>query len=112
MDFREKLALGHSKLFTHEVANEILNHPEKINDLIQIFIEGPVQFTQRAAWVISVIAEVNKDASFKRHEQGWVDEIISNLDELVERVKLAKNKKEVVVVKQTGLHMATQIVQY
>jgi hypothetical protein len=57
MNFREKLALGHSKLFTNETAKEIVSHPKKMDDLIEIFVEGPVQFTQRAAWVISVVAE-------------------------------------------------------
>jgi urocanate hydratase len=35
------------------------------------------------AGVISVTAEINPKASYKRHEQGWVDEIISDLDQLV-----------------------------
>ena len=35
------------------------------------------------AGVISVTAEVNPAATWKRHEQGWVDEVISDLDELV-----------------------------
>ena len=39
------------------------------------------------AGVISVTAEINPKASFKRYEQGWVDEIISDLDELCKRVK-------------------------
>ncbi|MCB0410647.1 MAG: hypothetical protein KDD29_10540 [Flavobacteriales bacterium] len=57
MNFREKLALGHSKLFTNQIVNEINKHPEKMDELMQIFMEGPVQFTQRAAWAISVVAE-------------------------------------------------------
>lgn len=54
------------------------------------------------AGCISVIAEVNPKASHKRHEQGWVDEIIDNLDELVERVKKAKQGKEVVSIAYDG----------
>lgn len=57
MDFRKKLALGHSKLFTNEIMNEISTHPKRMDELMQIFVEGPVQFTQRAAWSISVVAE-------------------------------------------------------
>ncbi len=52
--------------------------------------------------VISVTAEVNPAASYKRHEQGWVDEIISDLDKVVERVKIAKEKKEVVSIAYDG----------
>ncbi len=57
MDFRKKLELGHSKLFTNEIVEEISLHPEKMKVLMQIFVEGPVQITQRAAWSISVVAE-------------------------------------------------------
>ena len=54
------------------------------------------------AGVISVTAEINPKASFKRHEQGWVDEIISDLDELCDRVKVAKKNKEVVSIAYDG----------
>ena len=54
------------------------------------------------AGVISVTAEINPKASFKRHEQGWVDEIISDLDELCNRVKAAKKIKEVVSIAYDG----------
>ncbi len=54
------------------------------------------------AGVISVTAEVNPDATWKRHEQGWVDEVISDLDELVVRVKKAKENKEVVSIAFDG----------
>lgn len=54
------------------------------------------------AGVISVTAEVNPAATFKRHEQGWVDEVISDLDELCERVSKAKANKEVVSIAYDG----------
>ena len=54
------------------------------------------------AGVVSVTAEVNPKAALKRHEQGWVDEIISDLDELVVRVKEAQNNKEVVSIAYEG----------
>ena len=54
------------------------------------------------AGVITVCAEVNSDATWKRHEQGWVDEVISDLDELVARVKKAKENKEVVSIAYDG----------
>jgi len=54
------------------------------------------------AGVISVTAEVNPAASYKRHEQGWVDEIVSDLDELCARVRTAKAKKEVVSIAYDG----------
>lgn len=48
------------------------------------------------AGCVTVCAEVNPAAARKRHEQGWVDELIENLDELVNRVLQAKAQKEVV----------------
>jgi urocanate hydratase len=54
------------------------------------------------AGVVSVTAEINPDASYKRHEQGWVDEVISDLDKLCARVIKAKSDKEVVSIAYDG----------
>lgn len=54
------------------------------------------------AGVVSVTAEVNPAATYKRHEQGWVDEVIADLDELVARVQKAKADKEVVSIAYDG----------
>jgi urocanate hydratase len=54
------------------------------------------------AGVISVVAEVNPKATQTRHSQGWVDELISDLDELVTRVRKAKENKEVVSIAYQG----------
>src|SRR5690554_71926 len=54
------------------------------------------------AGCITVVAEVNRLAAYKRHEQGWVDEIIDDMDALVERVKRAKAEKEVVSLAYLG----------
>ena len=54
------------------------------------------------AGVVSVTAEINPEATYKRHEQGWVDEVISDLDELCSRVKTAKDNKEVVSIAYDG----------
>ena len=54
------------------------------------------------AGVISVTAEVNPKAAQTRHSQGWVDEIITDLDELSTRVKLAKAAKETVSIAYLG----------
>ena len=54
------------------------------------------------AGVVSVTAEVNFNATKKRHEQGWVDEIISDLDELCVRVREATANKETVSIAYDG----------
>ncbi|MFC3880665.1 urocanate hydratase [Algoriphagus namhaensis] len=48
------------------------------------------------AGCITICAEVNPTAAKKRHAQGWVDELIESLDELVLRVQLAKRNQEVI----------------
>ena len=54
------------------------------------------------AGVISVTAEVNAKAVHTRHSQGWVDEVIDNVEELCERVRVAKTSKEVVSIAFVG----------
>ena len=36
---------------------------------------------------------MNPHAAYKRHDQGWVDVIVDELDALVARVKMAKKRK-------------------
>ena len=54
------------------------------------------------AGCITVVAEVNDKATEKRHAQGWVDEIVGELGELVKRVREAKQNKEVVSIAYKG----------
>ena len=52
--------------------------------------------------VVSVVAEINPLAARKRYEQGWVDEIHSDLDELIPRIRKATEGKEVVSLAYEG----------
>ncbi len=56
----------------------------------------------KIAGCISVIAEVNPKAAHKRHEQGWVDELTDNMDELVKRVAVARKNREAVSIAYLG----------
>lgn len=51
---------------------------------------------------ITVCAEVDPHAAGKRHEQGWVDELIDDLDELENRLRRAVNDDEVVSIAYVG----------
>ncbi len=51
---------------------------------------------------ITICAEVNETAARKRHEQGWVDVLINNIDTLVSRTKQAKEQKEIVSIAFIG----------
>ncbi|MCS6974759.1 MAG: urocanate hydratase [Cyclobacteriaceae bacterium] len=54
------------------------------------------------AGCITVVAEVNDRATFKRKEQGWVDEVYDDLDKLLNRVVRAKQNREVVSIAYRG----------
>lgn len=54
------------------------------------------------AGVVSVTAEINPLAAHKRHDQGWVDELHDNLDELIPRIQKAVQDKEVVSMAYIG----------
>ena len=54
------------------------------------------------AGVVSIVAEINPAAVQKRYEQGWVDEVHTSLDELLERVAKARAAKEVVSLAYEG----------
>ena len=51
---------------------------------------------------VTVCAEVNKKATETRHTQGWVDEVISNVEELANRVRKATSNKETVSIAYDG----------
>jgi len=54
------------------------------------------------AGVVGIIAEVNPKAVDKRFKQGWVDEVYTDVDELIDRALIAKDKKEAVSLAYQG----------
>lgn len=54
------------------------------------------------AGMIGVVAEINPKVVQIRHEQGWVEEVFTDLDLLVERMVLAKTNKEAVSLAYQG----------
>ncbi|WP_068690010.1 urocanate hydratase [Culturomica massiliensis] len=54
------------------------------------------------AGCVSITAEINPKATHTRHSQGWVDEVIDDLDVLMTRVRKAKAGKEVVSIAYQG----------
>lgn len=51
---------------------------------------------------VCVVAEVNAEATNKRHAQGWVDEVYENLDTLIQRMESARENKEAVSIAYQG----------
>ena len=54
------------------------------------------------AGCITICAEVNRRAATKRHQQGWVDVLIDDINVLVERTLEAKKNNEVVSIAFIG----------
>ncbi len=54
------------------------------------------------AGVVSVTAEINPLAARKRFDQGWVDELHDDLDELLPRIREACGRREVVSLAYVG----------
>ena len=54
------------------------------------------------AGCITVCAEVNSKITHIRHSQGWINEVIENVDKLVKRVALAQANKEIVSIAYLG----------
>ena len=54
------------------------------------------------AGAIGVVAEINVEAVEKRHKQGWIDEIETDLAKLVARIARAKANKEAVSIAYQG----------
>ena len=51
---------------------------------------------------ICIVAEINPKATYKRHNQGWVDEVYTDLDKLLNRALNAKKNKEAVSIAYNG----------
>ena len=96
----------------HGTAITILNAGRRIGDgdlRGKLFVSsglggmsGAQPKAAKIAGCISVVAEVNDNATEKRHAQGWVDEVITDLSLLVDRIKEAKAKKEIVSIAYQG----------
>jgi urocanate hydratase len=54
------------------------------------------------AGCVTVCAEVNPKAIHTRHSQGWVDEVIEDLDTLTSRVRQAQQDRETVSIAYAG----------
>ena len=54
------------------------------------------------AGCVSITAEINPKATHTRYSQGWVDEVIDDLDVLMKRVRQAKAEKQVVSIAYQG----------
>ncbi len=57
MNIREELLRKHSKKQAVLISDYIGNHPERFEELVELFFDDDVRVVQRAAWVISHCAD-------------------------------------------------------
>ena len=94
----------------HGTTITVLNAARKVGgENIKLFVtaglggmSGAQPKAGNIAGVVSITAEINPLAARKRHEQGWVDELHENLDELIEATKKAVTEKRVVSMAYVG----------
>ena len=94
----------------HGTTITVLNAARKVGgDNMKLFVTaglGGMSVAQpkagNIAGVVSVTAEINPLAARKRHEQGWVDELHENLDELIPAIRKAVEEKRVVSMAYVG----------
>ena len=94
----------------HGTTITVLNAARKVGgENIKLFVtaglggmSGAQPKAGNIAGVVSITAEINPLAARKRHEQGWVDELHENLDELIEATKKAVAEKRVVSMAYVG----------
>ena len=51
---------------------------------------------------VAIIAEINEKATYKRYNQGWVDEVYTDLDKVINRAVKARENKEAVSLAYIG----------
>ncbi|MGD0343016.1 MAG: urocanate hydratase, partial [Bacteroidales bacterium] len=98
----------HGTTITILNACRLISKKEKGNDK-RLFVSsglggmsGAQPKAAKIAGLISVIAEVNPKAIRTRYSQGWVDEIIVDIEKLVNRVKKAREFRETVSIAYQG----------
>jgi len=57
MDFQKALSQEHSKALTTKIVAEIIEHPARMKEIVDLILDAPYRITQRAAWPLSVMAE-------------------------------------------------------
>ena len=94
----------------HGTTITVLNAARKVGgDNMKLFVtaglggmSGAQPKAGNIAGVVSVTAEINPLAARKRYEQGWVDELHENLDELIPAIRKAVEEKRVVSLAYVG----------
>lgn len=61
MDLRKQLLKEHSKENTAEIVGYVQDHPETVDELMDIFLNGTYRLIQRSAWVVGDLGRTNPE---------------------------------------------------
>lgn len=99
----------------HGTTITVLNAGRKVRKEIESSLEGMLFVTSglggmsgaqpkaaKIAGAVSITAEINPAAAQKRHQQGWIDEIYTDLDEVIETAWKAKKNKTPISIGYIG----------
>ncbi|MBP3828077.1 MAG: urocanate hydratase [Prevotella sp.] len=93
----------------HGTTITILNAARKVGKKHPLFVSsglggmsGAQPKAGNIAGAVSVVAEINPLAANKRYEQGWVDELHDNLDELISAIRKAVAEERTVSMAYVG----------
>ena len=94
---------------TITVLNAVRMKKDRDTSKLPIFVTsglGGMSGAQPKAAVIAktvgIVAEVNPKAAYKRHDQGWVDEVHEDLDQLIARARTAQEENTPVSLAYLG----------
>lgn len=105
MDIKDVLTKGHSKEITDRIVKYVGSDSDHFSELVSIYLEGPYQITQRAAWPLSY-AVINHPNLIEPHlgkilkftkKPGVHDAVKRNTVRLLQFIKIPKRYQEEVI---------------
>lgn len=86
MDIRTELLTEHSREQAEKIAKWIGNKPDRFSRFIHLFLHDEYRVVQRAAWVLSVVAEKHYELA-----RPWLPQMIAKMQEPGVHVAVKRN---------------------
>lgn len=86
MDIRTELLAEHSRVQAEKIAKWIGNKPDRFDKFIHFFLHDEYKVVQRAAWVLSVVAEKHYELA-----KPWLPQMIAKMQEQGVHVAVKRN---------------------
>lgn len=86
MDIRRELLAEHSREQAEKIAKWIGNKPDRFATFIDLFLHDEYRVVQRAAWVLSVVAEKHYELA-----KPWLPQMVTKMQEPGVHVAVKRN---------------------